>query len=336
MSPERRPAARWSHVASGRRVTSPRAEVAVVMRTKDRPRLLQRAIESVCAQSFSDWVLVIVNDGGAPEPVERLVAERSTTLAGRVLVLHVETSRGADRVINLGVRAADSEYVVLHDDDDTWHPEFLETMVGHLRACADDPRVGGVVCHTERVMERIDPEGIVELWRHPYNRWLDSISLWRLAQGNTFPPISFLFRRSALAVVGEHAEDLPLLGDWEFNLRFAAELEIDVVPRVLCGYHLRPDLDRASPDANTVIAEVDQHRRLTTRLRNELLRRDLRAGRFGLGAVMNLALATALPSVLEQAAHEAAPVVSVAQRLWHAQIDAMTRLRRAMKPLRDR
>ena len=49
-------------------------QVAVITRTKDRPILLRRAIESVLRQSFGEWVHVIINDGGNPSTVDFLVA----------------------------------------------------------------------------------------------------------------------------------------------------------------------------------------------------------------------------------------------------------------------
>ena len=51
------------------------SRVVVVTRTKDRPVLLRRAMESVLSQSFQDWVHVVVNDGGDPVPVDWLAAE---------------------------------------------------------------------------------------------------------------------------------------------------------------------------------------------------------------------------------------------------------------------
>ncbi|MEY2768111.1 MAG: hypothetical protein RI912_1774, partial [Actinomycetota bacterium] len=49
-------------------------KVAVIMRTFERPVLLARAVASVCQQTFTDWELVIVNNGGAPGPVDSVVA----------------------------------------------------------------------------------------------------------------------------------------------------------------------------------------------------------------------------------------------------------------------
>ena len=60
--------------------------VDVIMRTKDRPLLLARAIRSVASQTRDDWRLIIVNDGGRRDAVDDLVAKIGSEEAGRVRV----------------------------------------------------------------------------------------------------------------------------------------------------------------------------------------------------------------------------------------------------------
>ena len=107
-----------------------RARVTVVTRTKDRPLLLRRCIESVLSQSFADWLHVIVNDGGNPHVAGLVVAEYATRYAGRVEVIHHAESQGMQNASNRGLETAAGEYVVIHDDDDSWERDFL-------RACAE-------------------------------------------------------------------------------------------------------------------------------------------------------------------------------------------------------
>ena len=83
------------------------ASVAVIMRTKDREMLLGRAVADVCAQSWADWHLVIVNDGGVTVSVDEVVRRYESALAGRVTVIHNDVprawepppTRGSRRVI---------------------------------------------------------------------------------------------------------------------------------------------------------------------------------------------------------------------------------------------
>src|SRR5690349_8594527 len=108
----------------------PQATVAVVIRTKNRPLFLARALDSVLAQTYEDWVAVVVNDVGDREPVEAAVAAVADRARGRVHVLHNSVSRGREAAMNTGVHATASTFLVIHDDDDSWAPTFLEETVG--------------------------------------------------------------------------------------------------------------------------------------------------------------------------------------------------------------
>lgn len=257
--------------------SKPSARVAVVTRTKDRPLLLERAMRSLAGQSFDDFHWVVVNDGGASEPVDRIVA-RAATVGLRTTVVHHHVSLGMEAASNAGIAAAESEFVAIHDDDDSWHPEFLAATVAFL---AEGPQWGGVVTATMRIDERLGPHGAREIRRRPFNPGLRSIHLSEVAEENPFPPICFLYRRSAYESIGPYDASLPVLGDWEFNLRFLTRFDIGVVHRPLANYHWR--VAEKGDYGNSVSGGIDRHVQWDAVVRNRLLRRDLEAGTVGLG-----------------------------------------------------
>jgi SAM-dependent methyltransferase len=255
--------------------------VSIVMRTNNRPRLLERAIASVIAQSWPSWQLIVVNDAGDRQTVERTVR----AAAGgdqRVAVIHRDSSLGMEDATNAGLAAATGDYVTLLDDDDTWEPAFLATCIARLRRSA--PGVRGVVTHSTRVVERVQSAGVDEIERTPFTPGLAGVTLAQLTQRNLFPVNAFVYERSALDAVGAYRADLPVLGDWEFNLRFVRQFDIDVVPDALANVHVRPDAG-AGTVANSPPA---LHLAYDARIRNELLRADLDAGRLGLGLLASL------------------------------------------------
>lgn len=267
------------------------ARVAIVTRTKSRPLLLERALRSVLNQTFQDWTHVIVNDGGDPAEVQRAVAPHREHYRGRIVVIDTSGSSGIEAASNIGVRASDSEFVVIHDDDDSWERDFLTRCVEFMDA-TDTPRLdcgyGGVITHSLRVDEEINGQNVRRIGEEPFNTWLANVSLYRLAAGNVFPPISFLFRRDAWEKVGGFRESLPVLGDWDFHLRVCACYEIGVVPELLANYHRRSSI-QAGEYGNTIVVSDLKHRAYENLYRNELLRRDLEAGQAGLGFMVNMA-----------------------------------------------
>ena len=230
--------------------------VAVIMRTKDRPILLQRALDSVLSQTYTDWALVVVNDGGDPEPVRQLVEARRAAFQGRVLVINNPVSTGMENASNAGVTNSASEFLVVHDDDDAWDPKFLERCVSHLDTSS--PEVGGVVTHATVVIEDIEGEEVIERQRFLFKN-MEALELTRLSVENQFPPISFLFRRVVMETVGLFDGELPVLGDWDFHLRAAQRFRIDVLREPLAFYHHR-SAGTTSEYGNTVVAQKDVHR----------------------------------------------------------------------------
>jgi glycosyltransferase involved in cell wall biosynthesis len=288
-------------------MTDTPATVAVITRTKDRPLLLSRALQSVTGQICKSVRWVLVNDGGARDPVDAIAIEaRERGLA--TTVIHNEASRGMEAASNAGIRACDSEFLVIHDDDDSWDPAFLDTCVAFLRA---EPHYGGVVTHSVKVEEELTADGVREIARSPFNPGLLSVYLVDIVHVNLFPPISFLYRRTALDRVGLYDESLPVLGDWEFNLRFLQYFDIGVVPRGLANYHHRAALTAAADDyGNTLYAGRSRHIEYDALIRNRMLRGDLERGALGLGFLLSFGrLQLASPS--DQVA---ASLVRVAKR----------------------
>ena len=241
----------------------PMTMVAIVMRTYERPVLLARAIASVQNQTFSDWELIIVNNGGDPAGVESVVSvARNTTGTSAITVLHLPDRVGMEKASNQGLRASTSQYFAIHDDDDSWRPMFLETAV---QTFSLHPVASAVLTGVTRVYETFQGG---KVWPEKHENFpLDEARLKydRLIGGNTFPPIAALFRRSLLDNVGYFDSSLPVLGDWEFNLRAVRRGKFVFIPERLANYHTRtPESDRAA--GNSITVGEDLHLRVKKEL----------------------------------------------------------------------
>lgn len=263
-----------------------KSKVAVITRTKNRSILLRRAIESVMGQTFQNWIMVIVNDGGDRGDVEGLVAQYGSAFKERCMLVNNEVSVGMEAASNIGIRSSDSEYVVIHDDDDSWHPLFLEKCVEFLDQNTH-PTVAGVITYSTRILERIENGRIVREQEEPFNSWLSSVSFYRMCSSNVFPPISFVYKRDVFDRTGYYREDLPVLGDWEFNLRFMSKYDIFLIPEELAYYHHRLEI-RAGEYSNSVVGDHHKHTFYDSLLRNELLREDLERNAMGIGHLVNI------------------------------------------------
>ena len=246
--------------------------VAIITRTKDRPILLERAAESVAAQSWTNYLWVVVNDGGDRAPVEKVI-ENSGVDPRKVRLVSNSESLGMEAASNAGIRSVDSDYVVIHDDDDSWTPEFLEKTVAYLEGPMG-ARYGGVITKSVYVSEEILDDEVVIHERRPYQDWVRNVEFAEMACGNFFPPIAFLFRRSVYDTVGGYNESLPVLGDWFFNLEFLLEADIGMLHEPLALYHHRDRVSgRTGLYSNSVIGGHSKHVEFAAVVRNEFLRR---------------------------------------------------------------
>lgn len=259
-------------------------KVAVITRTKDRAILLERAIKSVHAQSMPDFVHVIINDAGDPKIVNDLVKKHAGIIKGRVKVIHNTESRGMEAASNKAIKSVDSTFIAIHDDDDTWHPDFLKETTERL----EQNGMMGVVVTTDRIIEKIH-QGYVE--QVLVERWLPDtheVNFYKMCKDNYATPITFLFRRSVFEEIGYYDESLLVCGDWDFGLRFLRKYDIDFLDKeyALAYYHHRPSATGA--DGNSVFAGDAKHRYFGNLLANKYLRDDLNAGALGLGYIFNV------------------------------------------------
>ncbi|MCI9857691.1 glycosyltransferase family 2 protein [Microbacterium proteolyticum] len=239
--------------------------VGIVVRTRQRPQFLRRALDDIAAQSYRSFRVVVVNDGGDPAEVDDVVAASESPSA---TVLHISAGDGGRCVAaNLGVREAATEYVVLHDDDDRWHPEFLSRTVARLD---DAPSDAAVAVPTEIVYEENRAGTWVEVGRAPFWAGMQRISLTEMLSVNRAVPISVLYRRAVHDEVGWYDETLDAVEDWDFYLRILRSGGIGFLPgEPLAFWTQRPDATGLS--ANSMFALTEAHAADDARVRDRAL-----------------------------------------------------------------
>ncbi|ODT10250.1 MAG: hypothetical protein ABS61_09305 [Microbacterium sp. SCN 70-18] len=252
--------------------------VAVVVRTKDRPDLLRRALSSITGQRFAEWECVIVNDGGDALAVDAVVEGLPPEHRSRVRTLHHRESRGRWVSANAGVLATSAPLLVLHDDDDSWHPEFLRRAVEYLEAT---PEREGVVSRIEIVWEAREGGGFRVTRREMFQPQLSTPTLSDTLLFNRFVPIAFVYRRRLHEELGLYDDSLPVVGDWAFNLKVLARGPLDYLGDVPYAYwHQREGVDGSH--GNSVIGSRGDHAKYDALIRDEALRQYVDANGMGL------------------------------------------------------
>jgi glycosyltransferase involved in cell wall biosynthesis len=186
--------------------------ISVIVRTKDRPALLQEAIDSIRANDYPAEI-VVVNDGGSPPSID-----------GVTLVEH-EASRGRSEAMNAGVRAASGKFIAFLDDDDLYYPEHLGTLAA---AAGKSPHVAW---YTDAVSAFVSPsletQQRLRLFSTDFDRDL-------LLLDNYIPLPTLLVGRETYLEAGGFDPAFDLFEDWDFLIRVAQRGDFAHLPRVTC------------------------------------------------------------------------------------------------------
>lgn len=213
-----------------------RPQVSVILPTYNCPQYIGQAIESILAQTYGDFELVVIDDGSSDETPE--IARGFHDLRMRVLP---QTNHGLPWTLNRGIGLARGRYIARQDQDDFSDSMRLEKQVAFL----DSHRRCALVGTWAEIWH--DQEKTGRVHRHP----TESVDLkYRLLLDNPFVHSSVMMRKDALARVGGYATD-PMRQppeDFELWSRLAREFDVANLPEVLHAYReVSTSMSRSGP-----------------------------------------------------------------------------------------
>lgn len=197
--------------------------VAVVVATRDRPELLERAVNGIMGQSYpGDIECLVVFDQSAPRPVTVADAQHR-----RLQMLANTRTAGLAGARNTGILSSRAPLIAFCDDDDVWVPGKIRLQVEHLRSAAAEFVASGVrIHHTDHVVSRIPPA---------------SVDLSQLVRDRVaaLHPSTFLFLRDMVDQMGLVDEAIPggYGEDYDWLLRAARRMPIVSVQQPLADVY---------------------------------------------------------------------------------------------------
>ena len=126
--------------------TSRQPKLSVIIPLYNKAPYIRKALESVFAQTFKDWELIVVDDGstdGSATICEKFIKEASQTIHNTLYIIH-QTNSGVSAARNNGVAASHGEFVCFLDADDWWEPTYLVRMAQLIE---DYPEAGLYACN---------------------------------------------------------------------------------------------------------------------------------------------------------------------------------------------
>jgi len=210
-------------------IDKPTPAVCVQMAVYNGERFLAATIDSILGQYFTDFELMIVDDGSTDRTPDILATY--ATRDPRITLLHNPTRQGISYARNRALASAQGRYVAITDADDLSHPLRLERQVAFLDA---HPTIGVLGTWASR----IDKEGkpIAPL-RPPVE---SALLHWALL---FYPPVvhsASMMRLELLQQVGGYPLDKPCTVDYDLWLRLAKTTKFHTLPEELVTYRVHP------------------------------------------------------------------------------------------------
>ena len=202
-------------------------KVSVLIPVYNRERYVGAAVDSILAQSLSDYEILLIDDGSTDRSLDVMQAYTDP----RVRVVCNERNLGIPRTRNIGLQLAHGEYIALLDSDDVAHPQRLEKQVAFLDRHPDYAQIGS----WERTMDE-QGQALKKTKRRPVAAEDVHVQLlFQCSQGNP----TVMARTAILREYGYHT-DYPSCEDYELYVRLAKRYKLGNLPEVLVYTRAHP------------------------------------------------------------------------------------------------
>jgi len=198
-------------------------KVTVIIPAYNAEKYIEQTINSVLAQTFQDFEIIVINDGSRDKTAEIV---NSYGLSVRCIQT---TNGGVSRARNLGIDNALGEYIAFLDSDDLWAPTKLEKQVALLN---ENQNIGLCFTALERVDRNLKLIGKTEA--HNYPDFCEALLLYSCVVTGSCS--SVMLRTNIAKQTGGFDTSFTNYEDWEYWLQLSLITEFAAIPEYLVKY----------------------------------------------------------------------------------------------------
>ena len=185
------------------------------MPTYNRAYIIQRSIKSVLKQTYTNWELIIIDDGST-DHTEALI---KNVKDGRIRYIRLEQNQGACHARNCGLAAAQGEYIAFLDSDDIWERIYLENRISALENAGKN--VGAVfgctkVIRNNRFLLVFPSKDVAKKILHCRT---NKVLIRQILFDNIIAPSAIVLKKECIDKIAGFNENLRRLQDWEYFFR---------------------------------------------------------------------------------------------------------------------
>lgn len=193
-------------------------QVSVIIPTYNRSWIIKEAIDSVLAQDYKEFELIVVDDGSTDHTSDVLDSSRN------VIKVLSQKNKGVSAARNRGIAEASGQFIAFLDSDDLWLPQKLSAQVEFFNQTPN-----ALICQTEEVWIRnglrVNPKK-----RH---KKLSGMIFKPSLELCLVSPSAVMIQRSLFDRVGEFDETLPACEDYDLWLRISCRFPVHLIDRPL-------------------------------------------------------------------------------------------------------
>ena len=200
-------------------------KVSVVIPSYNGEKFICQTIDSVFAQTFKDFEVLVIDDGSTDKTKEVL-----SKYGDSIRYLYKQNG-GVSSARNYGIEQAKGKYIAFLDADDLWMPEKLEKQVSLLEK---NEKVGLCFVATEKIDENLQSVGYIEA--KAYKDYCETLLLnLNIVSGSCS---SAVVRREVALKTNGFDSQFSTYADWEYWLRLSLLTEFAPIPEYLVKYRV--------------------------------------------------------------------------------------------------
>lgn len=211
--------------------------VSVIVPAYNAEAFIQRTLESILSQTYTNIEVLVVDDGSQDRSAEII---QSFVEKNSCIFLLKQKNTGVAAARNLAIQKSSGQYIAPIDADDIWYPQKLEKQVQCLLEA--DQSVGLVYAWSVSIDEDDKIIGTIDI---------EDYSFFKSVEGTVYPALVYtnfignasvpLIRRSCFEKLGGYncklkAHDAQGCEDWDICLRITEHYKVRVVQEILIGY----------------------------------------------------------------------------------------------------